>query len=279
MDDLPLKEQILLRYRLAAHYTEKLLSDYYSTYTKALEERPPHLHYIHEKLTALGIVDPYYQQLCRQLELARTYFKDDADARQFIYKTLENDLRAQLDEAISWHSPVPLKLVRTEDSLSFKFMDAGETGLPTGNHHPGAYGYVRAKHTHEGIDLYCPDGTPVEAVEDGVVVAILDFTGPAAGSPWWRDTKAVMVEGKTGVVLYGEITPAANLTIGSAVKSGDRLGEVTQVLTKDKGRPMSMLHLELHEHGTSDAYEWKVGEDKPESLRDPTHFLLPLTIR
>ncbi len=36
-------------------------------------------------------------------------------------------------------------------------------------------------------------------MEAGVVVGVEDFTGPAAGSPWWLPTKAVLVEGASGV--------------------------------------------------------------------------------
>jgi hypothetical protein len=39
-----------------------------------------------------------------------------------------------------------------------------------------------------------------------------------------------------------------------------------------------MLHLELHVPGTRSAPAWEHGHPRPESLRDPTSFLLPLTI-
>lgn len=149
-------------------------------------------------------------------------------------------------------------------------MGDGETGLPFPPH-PGAFGVERKHHVHEGVDLYCPEGTPVYAVEEGMVVAVLDFTGEAAGSSWWADTKAVLVEGDTGVVVYGEIE--TDLWVGDLVHAGDLVGKVVQVLTKDKGRPMSMLHLELHLTGTRDVYEWKVGAERPASLLDPTELL------
>ncbi len=148
-------------------------------------------------------------------------------------------------------------------------------GLPVGSH-PGAFGVKRKNHIHEGIDLYVPEGTPVRAVEDGIVVALEKFTGTEATppSPWWMDTEALLVEGASGVVVYGEITSIREP--GYEVKAGDLLGYVIQVLKKDKGRPMSMLHLELHEHGTRQTSEWL--DEKPASLLDPTpHFLLPLS--
>lgn len=172
---------------------------------------------------------------------------------------------------MNWRPPIDLELVLTHDSMSFGTMKEGETGLPLPPH-PGAFGVERAHHVHEGVDLYCAEGTPVRAVEAGKVVAIIPFTGAKAGSNWWHDTDAMLVEGASGVVLYGEISPAEK-RVGDTVQRGETLGEVKQVLKTDKGRPMSMLHLELHDAGTRDAYEWTVANGRPPSLRDPTPFL------
>jgi hypothetical protein len=172
-----------------------------------------------------------------------------------------------------WSSPIDFTLMPTEMSDSFKFMGEHHTGLPMGEH-VGAFGTVRRHHVHEGIDLYCPQGTVVHAVETGIVVAVLDFTGPKAGSPWWRDTKSVLIEGESGVVGYGEIS--TYLEEGWIIRVGDTVGVVEQVLTKDKGRPMSMLHLELYVPGTRDVVEWKVGEERPQELCDPTPHLLEM---
>ena len=172
---------------------------------------------------------------------------------------------------MNWHPPISLALVPSDDSLSFKAMKPGETALPLPPH-PGAFGVARAYHVHEGVDLYCAAGTPVQAVEAGTVVAIIPFTGPKAKSDWWHDTDAVLVEGASGVVLYGEIAPAG-VKVGDNVERGALLGHVVQVLKVDKGRPMSMLHLEFHAAGTRDAYEWKEANGKPPTLRDPTPFL------
>lgn len=163
-------------------------------------------------------------------------------------------------------------------SDDFRTFEPGQTGVPLGPDHPGAFGYPRKHHTHEGVDLYCPEGTPVAAVEDGVVVSIIPFTGEAAipPSPWWHDTWALLVEGDTGVVVYGEITLSHGYWPGDIIRAGEIIGHVKQVLKEDKGRPMSMLHLELHRHGTKDAVDWV--EYRPETLLDPTeHLMLPLS--
>lgn len=173
-----------------------------------------------------------------------------------------------------WVRPVPLVLLPTADPGSFAGMPGGQTGLPL-LPHPGAFGFERRHHVHEGVDLYCPEGTEVRAVEAGTVVAIAPFTGEAASppSPWWRDTWSVMVEGASGVVNYGEVVPEPSLTVGAAVPAGALLGRVATVLTVDKGRPMAMLHLELYEHGVRDSTEWRLGEPRPERLLDPTQHL------
>lgn len=177
---------------------------------------------------------------------------------------------------MNWTSPISLRLVPETESEGFRGRAEGETGLPMGPEHPGAYGTVRRNHVHEGVDLYCPDGTPVFAVEDGTVVAVIAFTGPDAEppSPWWHDTHAILIEGESGVVVYGEVGIGTGIREGLRVQAGEPIGHVRQVLTKDKGRPMSMLHIELHSHGTRDAYEWTLESGRPESLRDPTPFLL-----
>ncbi len=173
---------------------------------------------------------------------------------------------------MNWHKPIPLTLIESDQSESFKDMEQGATALPLPPH-PGGFGVTRQNHIHEGVDLYCPTDTPVSAVEDGVVVLRQNFTGPKAGSPWWHDTEALLVEGASGVVVYGEIAAHSHMQSGQAVKRGEELGHIVQVLKEDKGRPMSMLHLELHEPGTRDTFEWLTDQPKPPSLRDPTVFL------
>lgn len=139
---------------------------------------------------------------------------------------------------------------------------------------PGKFGAIRKHDIHTGVDLYCAEGQPVQAVEPGTVVAILQFTGANAGSFWWRDTNAVMVEGDEHVVLYGEIAESPGLTVGMTVRAGDVIGEVVRVLRQDRGLPTTMLHLELYARGVREPVWWKLEESQPTGLLDPTEWLL-----
>lgn len=147
-------------------------------------------------------------------------------------------------------------------------------GTPVGDH-PGAFGVRRKHNIHEGVDIYCDDGAPVKAVEAGRIVMVCPFTGPTVGSPWWNETWAVMVEGPSGLVVYGELTPNWINTIeGHEVLAGQRIGWVKRVLKKDKGKPTSMLHIELRAHGHTESSVWELDQPKPDWLLDPTLYLL-----
>lgn len=79
--------------------------------------------------------------------------------------------------------------------------------VPVGPH-PGAFGVIRKHDRHTGVDLYVSRPEIVRPIEDGRVVGIIEFTGEAATptSPWWNRTQAVLVEGRSGVILYGELS-------------------------------------------------------------------------
>jgi len=141
--------------------------------------------------------------------------------------------------------------------------------------HPGAFGAVRKHDVHSGVDLYAPEKAPVRAVEDGVTIAVLAFTGPEAESPWWLPTSAVLVNGRSGVVLYGEVR--AKVRPGEQVEAGEVIGTVQRVLPTEArseipGHLPSMLHLELYEK-PMDPVWWRLGMPRPKGLLDPTTFL------
>ena len=144
---------------------------------------------------------------------------------------------------------------------------------------PGAFGAIRKFDIHEGVDIYTRDGAEVHAVEDGVITAIYKFTGKDANCDWWNETWCVKVQGKSGVVTYGELAkPSDLLKVGSHVYKRDVIGNVTPVLRPEKYRPdirnhsVAMLHLELRTE-TCHLDGWKLGEQRDRKLLDPTPYL------
>lgn len=168
----------------------------------------------------------------------------------------------------------------SSDSNSFQALDLSiETEIPV-QEHVGAFGVQRRHHQHEGVDLYGLPGDPVRAMETGVVVGCFPFTGAAANSPWWADTECLLVEGASGVLNYGEICVREGLRPGVQISAGDVLGHLVQVLRHDKGRPMTMLHLERYATGTTvPLQEWSLGTVQPSILCDPTVLLAQAAYR
>jgi murein DD-endopeptidase MepM/ murein hydrolase activator NlpD len=133
----------------------------------------------------------------------------------------------------------------------------------------GRFGGVRKFDIHTGVDLYCDDGEPVYAIENGVVVNISNFTGK--DSPWWFETYAILIEGESGVILYGELYKPS-LSIGDVVIAGEQLGCVKRVLRNDKGLPTTMLHIELYKIGYKGDGEWW-RDEKPVNLMNVEEIL------
>ena len=174
-------------------------------------------------------------------------------------------------KSLQWHFPLQ-DYCRTAPQCS---------GIPQCGH-PGAFLTKRKYHIHTGVDLYCNDGQPISAVEDGLIVSIEDFTGSSQKSSWWEDTKCILIEGATGVVCYGEMEPAPDMKIGNRILKGEHIGNVKRVLKPGKERPdiaghsTSMLHMEIYKHGTYRAFEENsaLGEISDWNvLVDPTPYL------
>ena len=172
--------------------------------------------------------------------------------------------------------PIPLKCIgMTYGSGSFAEINMDQQfEIPVGGFHVGGFGMDRKFDTHKGIDLYCSVGCNVLAVESGLIHDIRPWTGEKAGYPWWEETEAVLVKGKTGIIAYGEIEPEEDLEIGGRVCPGQKPGTVKRVLKKDKGRPMSMLHFQIYKGEPCKIGTWERLKKKPWNLIDPTPFLL-----
>lgn len=175
----------------------------------------------------------------------------------------------------------PLKkhnITINDSNTSFLLSYKHTTEIPVAPH-PGSFGYVRKNHIHEGVDLYANDGDEVIAIEDGVIVNLVAFTGSIANSPWWNDTYSIMVQHKNYTLNYGELIPIETLVIGSQIKAGQIIGHIKTVLLKDKGRPMAMLHLEMYTKETLEPIkEWSLNQQKPHYLLDPTKLLTDIIL-
>ena len=176
-----------------------------------------------------------------------------------------------------WPFKSDIKLIGTSnDSYSYMHIDiTNEVEIPI-HPHVGAFGIKRRYDKHRGVDLYVPDGTQVFAVEDGEVMDIRHWTGVKANCDWWFDTESVAIEGVSGLVVYGEIIPDKKIHIGMKIVAGDLIGCVKRVLKKDKGRPTSMLHLELRKPGFFRNIDKNWDENLPNGIKDPTPYLKKL---
>lgn len=154
--------------------------------------------------------------------------------------------------------------------------------VPTGDH-PGAFGTRRKFDVHTGVDLYGRHGQEVYAIRSGSVVEVALFTGAKVGSPWWKETWAVTVEDEEGYYVYGEISTI--LEKGQKIITGSVIGEIAQVLQTHKlnptipGHSVSMLHMERYSKKyqlTAEFADWKLDQDKPGFLLNPSEVLVQL---
>ena len=140
----------------------------------------------------------------------------------------------------------------------------------------GTFGAVRKHDIHTGVDLYTVENATVYAMEDGVVATVEQFTGPPE-SPWWLVTYVVMVEGPSGVIAYGEVSP--QVQEGDRVVEGQEIARVIPVLPEGKerydipGHSRYMLHLELYVPDTRRPVWWLKGAEQPCELLDPMPLL------
>lgn len=136
----------------------------------------------------------------------------------------------------------------------------------------GMFGAVRKYDIHTGLDLYCKEDSDIIAIESGRVIEVIPFTGIEAGSPWWMDTKAVVIQSGERVLVYGEVAPI--VSVGDNVTIGQSIASSKRVLKKDKGiNPSCMLHLEVWENYYSSNYTWGLGQPKPKGLSNPLSLL------
>jgi hypothetical protein len=129
------------------------------------------------------------------------------------------------------------------------------SGIPV-EPHPGAFAHMRRDKRHTGVDLYTEENSRVYTVESGTVICIEHFTGEWDNSPWWNNTDCVLIEGRSGVVCYGEVEAKSGLKVGDHVYPGQYIANVKRVIKMGREHPEitgwspSMLHMELYPAGT-----------------------------
>lgn len=152
--------------------------------------------------------------------------------------------------------------------------------------HLGGFGAVRKHDIHTGVDNYCTEIGPfAHAAEDGVITSTGVFTGEKAECPWYNETFYITVKGKSGLIVYGELTEPDkrnNLNVGEKVKAGQFFGSVGKVLKngsrKDiEGHSDTMLHLELLKQDSTLEYSPGWHDERPKDLLDPTPYLYLMT--
>ena len=141
---------------------------------------------------------------------------------------------------------------------------------------PGSFGFKRKYEIHNGVDIYCKDGSEVS-----VVVDIKPFTGKQNGTNWWNDTWAICIKGHSGVVCYGEMEEQFNFKIGDEVKANSVIGKIKAVLPEYKRRldirnhNNAMLHIQLFKDYENDEQlaDWYPNQERNKFLLDPTPYL------
>jgi len=126
-----------------------------------------------------------------------------------------------------------------------------------------SFGAVKKENIHTGIKLHCADRF-IYTIESGKIINILPYFKTSGNNKLY----SVMIEGESGVFLYGGIRPSRYLKIGNYV---DRQHYIGEALLHHNSK--LMLHLELYKYGTVEPVQWLTTENKPSNLLDPTNII------
>lgn len=137
----------------------------------------------------------------------------------------------------------------------------------------GAYGFPRtATHTHQGIDLAAPEGTPVRAVADGYVSRVVDTPGTRGFRGYGR---AIVlrhtINGDRRWTLYAHLSAIDPRTIErERVTAGQVIGYVGRTCDTREDRDHKCKGAHLHFEVSPRAYP-----QPSESPRINPAFFLP----
>ena len=127
---------------------------------------------------------------------------------------------------------------------------------------PRAAGYP----IHAAVDIGAPAGTPIRAVDWGVVMEL-------SGSGFYAGTGVIGINHPMFIARYAEIKPAKGLVIGTSVMQGQVIGEIIAANNKDRTQ---MLHFEMFngtERGSLTDRSVKPHERRKDVI-DPTPFVM-----
>jgi murein DD-endopeptidase MepM/ murein hydrolase activator NlpD len=135
----------------------------------------------------------------------------------------------------------------------------------------GAETKNRGTRRHAACDLIAPPGTPVYAVERGVVLEV-------PPKPFYQSVYTVVVRHNNFIIRYTELDQNRPVAVGEEVYEGQQIGTVGK---NNKGR--GMLHLEMYkgtasgpltqEHNMNYLYVEPLNYQRRKDLIDPTPYL------
>lgn len=146
--------------------------------------------------------------------------------------------------------------------------------IPLGKCSPGGFGARRPYSLHTGVDLFCNHNQIFTSVEEGIVIAIQNFSKQQKKRPWLNRTRVVLIEGESGVVAYCNVKERPGLCVGDLVEPGEVLGNVVRIHKKKRRKDKCMLHIELYKKETKKRVCWSYSFPKPPQLLDPTNYLV-----
>ena len=127
-------------------------------------------------------------------------------------------------------------ILATKDNL-YPLLSEATKNYKTGMRRFGS-SRSNGKRLHAGCDLYAKAGSPIRAMNDGIVMRPVEF--------FYMGTRVLTIKHNNFIARYGEISHAAEgIENGTQVKKGQIIGYVG-VLKFKSGNVMSMLHLELY---------------------------------
>lgn len=166
-------------------------------------------------------------------------------------------------------------------SYSYDLPRAGEQG---------SFWEDRGNSRHTGVDIYAPEGSPVIAVADGIVLQVTEFTTPNL-LPYYNQTHSILIKHFDGAILHYAHLGNVRVSPGEIVSAGDEIGALGAVLNfecVDRTAPRhirnlkraehsSILHLEMYDRVPEFCLHTIGGNAlnkiTPDGLLDPTDYL------